>query len=379
MFAFVLGTRPEIIKLYPVIQECIKQDVPFQIIHSGQHYDYMLSQVFIDELKFPVIDHYLEVGSGSHAEQTAQLLIKLEPILAYTHPQGVLAVGDTNTVLASALVSSKLGIPFLHVEAGVRSGDMTMPEEINRRVADSIASICFAPTKRALNRLQLEGHDNRAVLVGDTLVEVSSLVGKTAIQSSRILEQVGLQPFRYAVMTLHRSENVDSQERLLQIVMALEQLPFSVIYPVHPRTRKMLEQFELQSRLERAVQICEPLGYLDFLALLSQARMVLTDSGGVQQEASIFNVPCLTIRYNTEWIETVEAGKNRLVGTETDLIVSTALKIWSDDDFYNEMRKAPSPFMEGAPKKIVKILVENSQDLLKIQVSNFLVDGIQGK
>ncbi len=378
MFTFVLGTRPELIKLYPVIRECADQNVQIQIVHSGQHYDYMLSQVFIEELRFPFIDYYLGVGSGSHAEQVAQLLLKLETVLVRNHPQGVLAVGDTNTVLASALASSKLGIPFLHVEAGVRSGDMTMPEEINRRAADSLASVCFAPTKRALNRLRLEGHDKRAVLVGDTLVEVSRPAGKIAVQRSKILEQLGLKPFRYAVMTLHRSENVDSHERILGIVMALEQLPFPVIYPIHPRARKMLEQFELLPRLDRAVRICEPLGYSDFLALLSQSRMVLTDSGGVQQEASILNVPCMTMRYNTEWIETVEAGKNKLVGAEKELIVSAASTIWSDDIAYDEMRAAPSPFFEGASQKIVHYLKENPENVISIQTSNFLENGIPG-
>jgi UDP-N-acetylglucosamine 2-epimerase (non-hydrolysing) len=372
----VMGTRPEVMKLYSVIRECVIHQNPCYIIHTGQHYDFELSEVFFDELQLPRPDSFLGVGSGTHGKQTGEMLSRLESMLQGIRPHCVLAVGDTNSVLATALICAKSRIPFVHLEAGVRSFDMTMPEEINRRVADSIATICLAPTQRAMANLKREGREANSFLVGDTLVEACRPLAKLAVQRSRILDQVGLQPGRYAVLTLHRSENVDFPERLVSIVAAMEQLQFPILYPVHPRAGKMLHQFDLFQRLEACVRVLPPLGYLDFLTLLAQARLVLTDSGGVQQEASILDVPCLTLRYNTEWIETVEAGKNLLIGTETWRIVQAASSVWEDEETYQAMRAARSPFCEGAAQRIMSLVSrEGGKQILQIPSSDFLRDG----
>ena len=374
---FVLGTRPEVIKLYSIIKECVAQQIPFQIIHTGQHYDLTMSEIFFHELQIPSPDFFLEVGSGMHGEQTGEMLRRLEALLNGNCPHCVLAVGDTNTVLATALVCTKLRIPFAHVEAGVRSFDMTMPEEINRRVADSIATICLAPTERALANLELEGRGAHSFLVGDTLVEVCHPLATLAARTSGILERHHLKPGQYAVLTLHRSENVDVPERLTVIVQALEELQFPIVYPMHPRAEKMLGQFGLLQRVKTSVITCQPLGYLDFLALLAQARLVLTDSGGVQQEASILNVPCFTLRHNTEWIETVEAGKNRLVGTDTRRIVQIVSSVWDDEKIHQAMQAAESPFLEGAAQRILALICgEENERLLQIESSDFLRDGL---
>jgi UDP-N-acetylglucosamine 2-epimerase (non-hydrolysing) len=373
---FVLGTRPEVMKLYSPICESTARGIPYRIIHTGQHYDFEMSEIFFQELRLPKPDLFLEVRSGTHGQQTGETIRCLEQALDGSYPRCVVALGDTNSVLAAALVCAKLAIPFAHVEAGVRSFDMTMPEEVNRRVADSVATLCLAPTQRALRNLDREGHAARAYFVGDTLVEACRPLAERARERSEALAPYGLAPNGYAILTLHRSENVDDRARLSQIVAALEQLPFPVVYPIHPRAHKMLHEFGLLERVQRRAIACPPLGYLEFLALATHARLILTDSGGVQQEAAILNVPCLTLRYNTEWIETLEAGKNRLVGAETELILQAAVSVWEDVEVADAMRRGPSPFVDGAAQRIIDLLTgAGSNDRLQIVSSNFLREG----
>jgi len=373
----VLGTRPEIIKFYSIIEACSVRGLPTCMIHTGQHYDFEMSAIFFRELDLPEPDLFLEIGSGTHGRQTAEMLRRLEEILSGSHPRFVIAEGDTNSVLAAALAAAKLTIPFVHLEAGVRSFDMTMPEEVNRRLADSIATVCLAPTPRALANLRHEGRGEQAYLAGDTLVEVCQPLAERARQRREVLEQLGVVPGGYAVLTLHRSENVDDRERLADIVAALEGMDFPVVCPLHPRTKKMLQAFDLFERVAQHVIICPPQGYLEFMALSAQARLILTDSGGLQQEAAILNVPCLTLRFNTEWIETVEAGKNRLVGAGTGRILETARTVWNDERVNQAMRGGKSPFVPGAARRILDLLWgEGSESRLSIARANFLRDGV---
>lgn len=375
-FLFVVGTRPEFIKIRSVLLEFIRQKIPYRLIHSGQHYDYNMSEIFFKELGLPKPDIFLEVGSANQGGQTGEGLRKLEAILIARRPAAVIVQGDTNSTLFGALAAIKLGIPVAHIEAGVRSFDMTMPEEINRRMVDSISTFCFAPTRRALENLRQEGRRREAHLAGDTLVETAGRIREMALSRSRILDQLRLEPKTYAVVTSHRKENVDSPERSKELAKSLLALDLPVVYPIHPRSRKMFSQFGLLKKMQEKITITDPLGYFDFLTLQNHAKLVMTDSGGVQQEASIFNIPCLTLRQNTEWLETIEAGKNVLVGMDSKRILKEAGTILTHPDIYNRMVRAPSPFKEGAAVKIVKIL---SKSRIELPRSDFLKDGFPDK
>ena len=279
--------------------------------------------------------------------------------------------------LAGALAAIKLHIPVGHIEAGVRAYDMTMPEEINRRMVDSISTLCLAPTERARRHLVHEGRVESAHLVGDTLVEVCEPFARIAQEQSDVLSRLCLEPHTYGVVTLHRSENVDDPKRAASIVSALTQIDCPLVYPIHPRTRKMLSGFGLLGELENHLTVVSPLGYLDFLALLGQAQVVLTDSGGVQQEASILDVPCVTLRYNTEWVETIEAGKNALAGAETASIVRVTSEILEDEERRAQMVAGLSPFQGGASQRIVDLVEHGAnKGTLEVPASNFLVTGL---
>ncbi|OGH56154.1 MAG: UDP-N-acetylglucosamine 2-epimerase [Candidatus Lindowbacteria bacterium RIFCSPLOWO2_12_FULL_62_27] len=376
-FLFVVGTRPEFIKIRSVLLEIIRRKHRYRLIHSGQHYDYNMSAIFFKELGLPEPDAFLEVGSDGPGGQTGEGLRKTEAVIAEHRPAAVVVQGDTNTTLFGALAAIKCGVPVAHIEAGVRSFDFTMPEEINRRMVDAVATFCFAPTARALGNLTHEGRAEASRLAGDTLVETAGRIRDMALKSSSILAQMNLQPCSYALVTSHRKENVDSPQRASAIAESLLQLDMPVVYPIHPRTRKMFSQFGLLEKLQKRIRIVDPLGYFDFLSLLTQARIALTDSGGVQQEASIFHVPCLTLRNNTEWLETVEAGQNVLVGADTGRIVSEATRILSDAAVYDRMAKAPSPFQEGAAVRIVDaLLAALGGGRLTVPSSDFLKDGM---
>lgn len=325
VIAVVLGTRPEIIKCSPIIRECQERGLDFYILHTGQHYDFEMDAAFFRDLELPEPKYNLGVGSGSHAEQTAKIMLGIEKVLVDDEPDVVLVQGDTNTVLGGALVSSKLCIQLGHVEAGLRSGDLRMPEEVNRIVADHVSDILFAPTEVSRGNLIREGIGEEKIRVtGNTVVDA---VGQNLEISRKLnaLGGLGVEPRGYVLVTLHRTENVDDEGVLRGLLKALKEVQrrFSVpvVFPVHPRTRKMISSYGLSTR---GLITMKPLGYLEFLQLESQARLILTDSGGVQEEACILGVPCLTLRGNTERPETVAVGANSVVGTEPESIVRSA-------------------------------------------------------
>ncbi|WP_297463533.1 UDP-N-acetylglucosamine 2-epimerase (non-hydrolyzing) [Thermococcus sp.] len=374
--AFIFGTRPEIIKLSPVIRAFLGRGVEPLLIHTGQHYDYEMSRVFLEELELPEIDYHLEVGSGTQAEQTGTAMIKIERVLIEEKPDVVVVQGDTNTVLAGALASVKLKIPVAHVEAGLRSFDRTMPEEINRILADHASEILFPPTEEAKRNLEREGITGNVYVTGNTIVDAVLQNAEVAEEKSDVLERLGLEPKEYLLITAHRAENTDSRENLRKLVEILENLPMRAVYPMHPRTRNRLKEFGLLKRVENIENliITKPLGYLDFLKLERNAFAIMTDSGGIQEEAIILNVPCLTLRYNTERPETVEAGGNVLVGLEKERAMDYLRRLMEDPEFYEKMAKAKNPFGDGkAGERIAGILLElYKKGELRVKSSRFI-------
>ena len=313
--ASVVGARPQFIKAAPVSRE-IRLHNEEILVHTGQHYDESMSEVFFETLEIPRPDYNLGVGSGSHANQTAEMMKGLEAVFEKESPDLVLIYGDTNSTLAGALVAAKLHVPLAHVEAGLRSYNRAMPEEVNRVVADHLSTVLFCPTQTAVDNLHREGLTSGVHLVGDVTYDVA-LQSAQAARSRSIVADLGLRPGDFLLATLHRPQNVDDRETLGKIVTALETCGRTVVFPVHPRTRKRLEEAGLWDGLRSKVKAIEPVDYLDFIALLLRAAKVVTDSGGVQKEAYFFGVPCVTLRDETEWIETVEDGWNAVVGTET--------------------------------------------------------------
>src|SRR6266446_7823222 len=312
----VVGARPNFVKVAPLVEAMKRREREFTplLVHTGQHYDQMMSDAFLRDLDLPAPDVCLEVGSASQAAQTAAIMQKFEPVLLREKPDWVLVVGDVNSTLACALVAVKLGVKVAHVEAGLRSGDRTMPEEINRLLTDQIADLLFTPSPDADANLLAEGIPKERIrFVGNIMID-SLYKHLERARQSKVGEQFGLTDSRYAVLTLHRPSNVDDPEVLDRILQALERMVgrIPIIFPVHPRTRKMLTQFGLVERIEKAkgLRLIEPLGYLDFLALYSNARLVLTDSGGIQEETTVLGIPCLTLRENTERPVTVKVSTN---------------------------------------------------------------------
>jgi len=362
--ALILGTRPQIVKSALLIHYLSRDPkVNFTLIHTGQHYDYEMSEVFFKELTLPDPHYNLGVGSGSHAWQTAMIMLRLEEVLAREKPDLVLVPGDTNSTLAGALTAVKMGIPVAHIEAGARSYDMRMPEEINRRVVDHISALLFTPTRNCTKNLLREGIDREKIFeVGDTMYDVL-LHQLPKIDKADILHKLDVKPGGYVFLTVHRQENVDGFENLANIVRALSELKeITIIFPVHPRTRKRLEEFNLLTKIEALshVKLISPVGYIESLALIKNARLVLTDSGGVQKETFWLKTPCITLRENTEWIETVELGANRLVGVDAAKIVSAVREILENEsEIRRRIENSPNPFGNGkASEKIVEILEE---------------------
>ena len=323
--AIVLGTRPEIIKMAPVIRECQRRQVDYFVLHTGQHYSYSMDKVFFDDLELGGAEHNLEVGSGSHAVQTGRILEGTEKVFIKEQPDVVLVQGDTNTVMAAALAAKKLKIGVGHVEAGLRSFDRTMPEEINRVIADHISDYLFAPTEASRHYLFDEGITEGVFVTGNTIVDAVYQAKDIAARKSDILNKLELQPKNYILATAHRAENVDDRNRLSGMLegmrLAGEDLGLEVLFPMHPRTQGRVRDFELSLR---GIRMIEPVGFLDFLRLESNAGLVLTESGGVQEEPSILGVPCVTLRDNTERPETIEVGSNMLAGTDPQKVRSAA-------------------------------------------------------
>ncbi|MFH1562460.1 MAG: UDP-N-acetylglucosamine 2-epimerase (non-hydrolyzing) [Nitrospirota bacterium] len=357
----IVGARPQFIKLAPLSQK-LRLKCNEVLIHTGQHYDYEMSKVFFDELGIPAPDYHLEVGSARHGAQTGKMLIKIEEVLIKEKPDVVLVYGDTNSTLAGALAASKLNIPVGHVEAGLRSFDRSMPEEINRVVSDHLSSFCFAPTQTGVDNLKKEGiyppptpsQEGIVYLTGDVMYEAAIRGIEIARAKSQILAQLGIEEKGYLLVTLHRVSNTDIPQNLTSIIDALVELNEKIVFPVHPRTKKALEDYGLLGRLadNPSLIITPPLGYFDFLLLEYHAKKILTDSGGVQKEAYFFKVPCITLRENTEWVETVEDGWNVLVGMNKDLILQAVAG-------FNPDKPQRDVFGAGkASEKIVKILID---------------------
>ena len=315
----VIGNRPQFVKAAAVSQR-LRERHEELIVHTGQHYDDELSQIFFEELGVPAPDRQLGAGSGSNTAQTARMLSELESVLAEAAPDLTLVYGDTNSTLAGALAAAQARIPLGHVESGMRSFDRSMPEEVNRVLADHTSDLLLCSTPTAVANLEREGVRGRAELVGDVMADVSLAFRDIAEERSSAVEDRGLEPGGYLVITAHRAGNVDDPERLRLLVELLESLPLPAVLPLHPRTRARLEEAGLLERLERApgLELAAPLGYLDFLKLVRHARAVLTDSGGVQKEAYLLGVQCVTLRDTTEWVETLEAGWNELVDLDRE-------------------------------------------------------------
>jgi UDP-GlcNAc3NAcA epimerase len=314
----IVGARPEFIQAAP-ISRVLRQRHQEVLVHTGQHYDYRMSQTFFDELGIPTPDYNLEVGSGTHAQQTADMLVRLEETLLKEKPDLVIVRGDTNSTLAGGLAASKLHIPTAHVEAGERSFDRSMPEEINRLVVDHLSDLHFCASKGAFNHLIVEGIHANVHLTGDVMLDAMLSNRPLARAKSTILSKLGLSSRSYALVTVHRASNTDDPERLNSIVNALNAVDEIVVFPVHPRTLKALEAIGAQ--FKQHVRLIEPVGYFDMMMLEENARLIVTDSGGVQREAYFLGVPSLTLRENTEWVEMVEVGWNRLVGADTETIL----------------------------------------------------------
>lgn len=342
----VVGARPQFIKSGPV-SHVLRKYAKEVVIHTGQHYDSEMSQTFFDELHLPHPDYNLGVGSGTHGYQTAAMLTGIEKILLSDPPDVVVVYGDTNSTLAGALSATKLHIPVAHIEAGLRSYNKRMPEEINRILTDHCAQHLFCPTKTAVHNLNQENICKGVYLVGDVMYD-ALLFNKQIAEKSDILKQLSLKKGSYLLATIHRASNTDNPHILEDIIQAFSRIDHTVVFPVHPRTRKAIKQFNIS--LGRNIKVIQPVGYLDFLKLESEAAAILTDSGGVQKEAYFLQVPCITLRDETEWVETVEDGWNILVGTDTDLIIKYAHE-------FRPQHQQKQHFGDGtASKKLVQIL-----------------------
>jgi UDP-N-acetylglucosamine 2-epimerase (non-hydrolysing) len=358
----VCGARPNFMKIAPIMK-ALKESGKYYalLVHTGQHYDKKMSQFFFEELNIPQPDINLEVGSGSHAVQTAEIMKRFEPVVLDFKPDYVLVVGDVNSTIACGLVAVKLGIKLIHVEAGLRSFDRTMPEEINRVLTDSISDLLFVTEQSGVDNLKKEGVDSDKVyLVGNVMID-TLLANRQKAEQSDILEQLNLEKKKYAVITLHRPSNVDDIKSLERIIAAFEviQKDIKLVFPVHPRTRNNISGTDLQCRVE-AMQnliLLEPVGYLDFLKLTANAAVAITDSGGIQEETTILQIPCMTLRENTERPVTITEGTNRLVNLTTQDILN-AYKDIKDNNF-DVSGKIPHLWDGHAADRIVQIIFNN--------------------
>jgi UDP-N-acetylglucosamine 2-epimerase (non-hydrolysing) len=363
----IAGARPNFMKIAPIIRALKTQSDPqitqiqYKIVHTGQHYDYEMSKVFFDELEIPQPDYYLGAGSGSHAEQTAKVMVEFEKVCVEENPDVAIVVGDVNSTLACSVTAKKLNIDVAHVEAGLRSGDMTMPEEINRIVTDSIADYLFVTEKSGEDNLLKEGKSKEKihfvghVMIDNLLYQLQKLQQEDSsrFESNTLKEKLG----RYAFLTLHRPSNVDVKEVLSGIASALIEISQKtpIVFPIHPRTRKMIDEFGI--KLSKDVHILEPLGFRESLFLWKDAVMVMTDSGGLQEETTALGVPCITIRENTERPITIEMGTNILAGNKEEDILKSYRKIMK-----NPKKGEIPPLWDGkAAKRIVDILMKESE------------------
>ncbi|KYH30146.1 MULTISPECIES: non-hydrolyzing UDP-N-acetylglucosamine 2-epimerase [Clostridium] len=347
----VIGARPQFIKAAAVSRKIRKNNKEI-IIHTGQHYDDNMSKIFFEELNIPYPDYNLNVGSGGHGAQTGRMLEKIEEIIIKEKPDCLLTYGDTNSTIAGALAASKLLVPVAHVEAGLRSFNMAMPEEQNRILTDHISKYLFAPTETAVKNLYKEGIDKNVFNVGDVMFDAILHFRKIAEEKSNILYKIGVNKKEYILATIHRAENTNDINRLKNIVEALNESKELIILPLHPRTRKYMQDYNLI--FEENVKVIDPVGYLDMVMLESNSKKIVSDSGGVQKEAFFLDVPCITLRDETEWVETVENGWNVLVGADKNKIKDAIITFIPDKEKVNS-------FGDGrASDKIVEILEKNN-------------------
>ncbi|WP_457566753.1 non-hydrolyzing UDP-N-acetylglucosamine 2-epimerase [Caldithrix abyssi] len=357
----VVGARPNFMKIAPIQREMSKySNIKPVLVHTGQHYDKRMSKFFFNDLQLPEPDIYLGVGSGTHAEQTAKIMTHFEKILNEEKPDLVLVVGDVNSTAACSLVAAKMNTKIAHVEAGLRSFDRTMPEEINRLVTDVLSDLLFVTEKSGLENLKREGiADHKVHFVGHVMID-SLIYFKPKADQSAILGELNLTPGEYGVITLHRPSNVDNKQNFEKLLNAFAQIEqrLPLIFPIHPRSQKMIDQFGLREKVEKMsnLRLLDPLGYLDFMKLLHNAKLVLTDSGGIQEETTFLGIPCITMRENTERPITVEIGTNVLVGTDTQRIVLEAEKIL---DGNAKKGQIPELWDGHAAERIVKIISES--------------------
>ncbi|MEM3783860.1 MAG: UDP-N-acetylglucosamine 2-epimerase (non-hydrolyzing) [Candidatus Bathyarchaeia archaeon] len=358
----ILGARPQIVKSAPFIHLASKdKQIGLSVIHTGQHYDYEMTKIFFEELQLPEPVANLNVGSGTHAQQTAKIMLRLERFLQKRKPDLVVVPGDTNSTLAGALTAVKLHIPVAHIEAGARSYDIKMPEEINRRLTDHCSALLFTPTENCTKNLLKEGiAKNKIHQTGDTMYDVL-IQQLPKAEKTPILEQLGLEPKKYALLTTHRPENVDNPKNLKNIIEAITKLnQLTIIFPTHPRTQKQLQKFKLYSAVQKQnhIRLIKPLGYHETLKLIKNAALLLTDSGGMQKEAFWLKTPCITLRENTEWPETVELGANHLTGANKQKIIKAVSGILEKGEAITEkLKKTPNPFGDGkASPKILEVI-----------------------
>lgn len=354
----VVGARPNFMKIAPIVHELKRYNIAHILVHTGQHYDFRMSELFFEDLGLPKPDIDLGVGSGTHAQQTAEIMMRLEPVLNKENPSLLIVVGDVNSTVASALTAVKLGIPVAHIEAGLRSFDRTMPEEINRVLTDSISSYHFTTEESANINLKKEGIPvEKIFFVGNTMID-TLLRHLDMASRSTILEGLGIIEKEYGVVTLHRPSNVDNRENLKSILEALNEIArdLPVIFPIHPRTRTRITEFGLDQLLNRQkdLSVIEPLGYLDFLRLMKGARIVFTDSGGIQEETTVLGVPCLTLRHNTERPITITSGTNVLVGVDKEKIIKETEKRLNG---FSPQYSIPPLWDGNAAKRVVGILI----------------------
>lgn len=319
----IIGNRPQVVKA-AAVSRLLRERHEELIVHTGQHYDPELSDVFFDQLEVPPPDRNLEINSGSNIDQLARMLPVLEGVIRDVDPQLVLVYGDTNSTLAGALVAADAGVPIAHVEAGMRSFDSAMPEERNRVLTDHLSSLLLCSTETAVQNLAREGIEAGVTLVGDVMADVALTLQPRARANTEYLEELALSASEYALCTVHRAGNVDDERQLERVVSVLEALPLPVVLPLHPRTRARLSNYGHYERLEQlpSLRLVDPLGYYEFATLLCNARVLLTDSGGAQKEAYVAQVPCITLREQTEWAETVDSGWNVLTGLDRDAVLA---------------------------------------------------------
>ena len=355
----VCGARPNFIKIAPIMR-AFKKVGNFDglLVHTGQHYDENMSRQFFDELSIPRPDINLEVGSGSHAVQTAEIMKRFEPIVLDFKPDYVLVVGDVNSTIACGLVAVKLGVKLIHVEAGLRSFDRTMPEEINRVLTDSISDLLFVTEQSGVDNLRNEGIDSKKVhFVGNVMID-TLMANREKAHKSDVLERLGISAKEYAVITLHRPSNVDDMDKFGQIIAAFEEIEkeMKLVFPIHPRTRNNIKGRELERKVEEMdnLLLLEPVGYVDFLCLMSNAAIVLTDSGGIQEETTILGVPCMTLRENTERPVTITSGTNRLVHVTTGDILRNCCEI--RDGNKDSVYRVPKLWDGKAAERIAQII-----------------------